>query len=138
MCRVVQPAFDRVISAGLTLPGVVVETKYDGSPVLKLHGCFVAGVATHCSADPDTLVVRCSQEDRESMIADAPDVYYLTDKYSAHPVLLARLSRLDADALRDLLRMSWQLTDRKRGGRYRRGNGAARSRERQPTLRRSP
>jgi hypothetical protein len=33
-------------------------TKYDGSPVLKVDGIFMAGLATHPSAEPDTLVVR--------------------------------------------------------------------------------
>ena len=32
------------------------------------------------------------------------------DYYEKHPVVLARLSRLNRDALRDLLSVSWRLT----------------------------
>jgi hypothetical protein len=106
-------AFDIVITVGLGLPGVEAATKYDGSPVLKLGGCFMAGLATHRSADPNTLVVRASIDEREWLIADAPDTYYLTDYYRAYPLVLVRLSRIDRDALRDLLSVSWRMTSKK-------------------------
>ena len=56
--QIVACAFDIVRTIGLELPGVEATTKYDGSPVLKLDGIFVAGLAMHPSAEPDTLVVR--------------------------------------------------------------------------------
>ena len=77
--RIPSAAFAVVEEVGLTLPGVVVATKYDGSPLLKLGGCFMAGLATHATAEPDTLVVRMSPDDRALLIADAPDTYYVTD-----------------------------------------------------------
>ena len=95
---------------GLALPDVEATTKYDGSPVLKVGGAFMAGLATHRSAEPDTLVVRIGFEDRKRLLEDAPETYYLTDHYRIHPVVLARLSRVDRDALRDLLCVSWRLT----------------------------
>jgi hypothetical protein len=105
--------FEIVRAVGLALPGVEAATKYDGSPVLKLNGCFMAGLATHPSAEPDTLVVRACHEDRELLITDAPETYYLTDYYRSYPLLLVRLSRVDRDALRDLLSVSWRLTSQK-------------------------
>lgn len=102
--------FATVRKVGLTLPGVEAATKYDGSPVLKLGRCFLAGLATHASAEPATLVVRADADEREGFLADAPDVYYLTDYYRRHPVVLVRLARIDRDALRDVLSMSWRLT----------------------------
>jgi hypothetical protein len=103
-------AFETVRTVGLALPDVEAATKYDGSPVLKAGGSFMAGLATHRSAEPGTLVVRAGLEERESLLEDAPETYYLTDYYRRHPVVLARLSRLDRDALRDLLSVSWRLT----------------------------
>jgi hypothetical protein len=103
-------AFNRVRVVGLTLPGVEAATRYDGSPVLKLGGCFMAGLATHHSAEPDTLVVRVGFEEREWLLEDAHETYYLTDYYRSYPLVLVRLSRVDRDALRDLLSVSWQLT----------------------------
>jgi hypothetical protein len=103
-------AFDRVRVVGLTLPDVEAATKYDGSPVLKLGGCFMAGLATHRSAEPDTLVVRIGFEERQWFLEDAPETYYLTDYYRKHPVVLVRLARVDRDVLRDLLSISWRMT----------------------------
>jgi hypothetical protein len=105
--------FEIVRAVGLTLPDVEATTKYDGSPVLKLNGCFMAGLATHPSAEPDTLVVRVGYEEREWLIADAPETYYLTDYYRSYPLLLVRMSRVDRDALHDLLSVSWRLTSLK-------------------------
>ena len=105
--------FEMVRTVGLALPDVEEATKYDGSPVLKLGGSFMAGLATHPSAEPDTLVVRSGYEDREWLIADAPETYYLTDYYRSYPLVLVRLSRIDRDALRDLLSVSWRLTSAK-------------------------
>ena len=108
-------AFDLVRSVGLDLPDVEAVTKYDGSPMLKVGGSFMAGLATHPSAEPDTLVVRAGLEEREWLMADAPDTYYLTDHYRSYPLILVRLSQVDRDALRDLLSVSRRLTLEKRG-----------------------
>jgi hypothetical protein len=120
-------AFDRVRTAGLALTGVEATTKYDGSPILKAGGSFMAGLATHRSAEPDTLVVRAGFEEREGLLADAPAVYYVTEYYRKHPVVLVRLSRIDRDALRDLLAASWRLAMMKAGKR-----GATRRRGTRP------
>ena len=102
-------AFDTVKALGLTLPDVEASTKYDGSPVLKAGGSFMAGVATHPSAEHGSLVVRVDLEERASLIEEAPQTYYVTDYYRPHPVVLVRLSRIDRDALRDLLSVSRRL-----------------------------
>ncbi len=113
--------FDLVRTVGLTLPDVEATTRYDGSPVLKVNGMFMAGLATHASAEADTLVVRAELEARELLIEDAPDVYYLTDYYRPYPLVLVRLARVDREALHDLLSVSWRMTVAK--GRKARRNG---------------
>jgi len=74
----------------------------------------MAGLATHPSAEPNTLVVRADVELREALLEDAPDVYYLTDYYRKYPLVLARLTRIDREALHDLLSVSRRLTLAKR------------------------
>ena len=102
--------FERVREVGLALPDVEAAIRYDGSPVLKVGGCFMAGLAITRSAEPNTLVVRVGFEERAYLLEDAPDTYYLTDSYrdSSHrpgpPVAYRR------DALRDLLSVSRRLT----------------------------
>ncbi len=111
--------FDVVKALGLTLPDVEATLRYDGSPVLKLGGIFMAGLATHPSAEPDTLVVRYDVDERQWLIDDAPQTYYLTDYYRRYPLVLVRISRIEPQALRDVLSVSWRMTvpkTRLRGG----------------------
>src|SRR5215469_7056619 len=107
-------AFEVVKELGCTLPNVDATTRYGGSPVLKAHGVFMAGLAMHASAEPDTLVVRAEIEEREGLLEDAPDTYYVTDYYRSYPVVLVRLSLLNRTVLRELLAGSWRMTLKKR------------------------
>ena len=127
-------AFDCVAAVGLALPGVEVATNYAGWPVLKLGGAFMAGLASHYSAEPETLIVRIALDDRDMLLEDAPDTYYVTDYYRPHPVVLVRLSQIDRDALHDLLAMSWRLTMPKARMR-RRSRSSGRSRPPNPLRR---
>lgn len=110
MRRQVPDPFARVRAAGLALPRVEEATRYDGSPVLRMDGVFVAGLATHASAEPGTLVVRADIDTRAGYLEDAPEAYHLTAYYKRHPVLLVRLDRVDDVTLRDLLATSYRLT----------------------------
>ena len=102
--------FEVVKATGLTLPDVEATTRYDGSPVLKVAGVFMAGLATHASAEPDTLVVRADLDERQRFIEDAPETYYLTDYYRRYPLVLVRLQQVTREALRELLSLSRSLT----------------------------
>ena len=108
-------AFGIVRDLARAWPDVEAATKYDGSPVLKCHRCFMAGMAVPPAADPDTLVVRIDPEARQWLLEDAPDTYYLTDYHERHPVVLVRLAQIDREALRDLLAMARRETLRKAG-----------------------
>jgi hypothetical protein len=96
-----------VRTLGLALPGVEEGTAY-GSPALRLHGKIVACLAVNRSAEPNTLVVCIDRAQREELVAEEPQTYYLTDHYVDYPCVLVRLSRIRKDALRDLLLMAWQ------------------------------
>ena len=107
-------AFDIVKELGCSLPNVEATTRYDRSPVLKVHGIFMAGLAMHASAEPDTLIVRAEFEEREGLLEDAPETYYVTDYYRRYPVVLVRLPLLKHEVLRELLGRSWRMTAAKR------------------------
>jgi len=112
--------FDIVRTVGLELPGVEASIRYDGSPVLKVGGVFVAGLATHESAEADSLVVRVDLEERELLLEDAPETYYVTDYYQRYPLVLVRLSHVNRDALHDLLSVSRRLAlEKTKAGRVR-------------------
>ncbi len=74
-----------------------------GSPALKLGGRLVACIASNKSAEPDTLVLRTTFEQRDVMIAEEPETYYLKPHYETFPVVLVRLSRVSREAMQDLL-----------------------------------
>lgn len=95
-----------VEAAGRALPGIECATRYDGARVWRVQNVFLAGMATHASAEPGSLVVKVDPADRTGLLEDAPDTYYLTEYYRRHPVVLVRLSHIAADALRDLLTMA--------------------------------
>jgi hypothetical protein len=98
---------DTVRKIGLALEGVEDSTAY-GAFALKVSGKLMACVPTHRSAEPDSLVLKVDFEQRAELIAAAPEVYYVTDHYVDYPSVLVRLSRINPDALRDLLRMAWR------------------------------
>lgn len=73
-------SFERVQQLGLVLPGVVLAT-YFGMPALKLDGQMLACMASHKSAEPNTLVVRIDFFERDLRVANEPEIYYLKPHY---------------------------------------------------------
>lgn len=70
--------FTRVERIGRTLPDAEVATAW-GQPALKVHGRMFACMASHKSAEPNTLVVMMDFPDRDALIQDDPETYYLKD-----------------------------------------------------------
>jgi hypothetical protein len=111
-----QTGFDLVRKLGLTLPDVEESTTF-GKPSLKVRGRMFACIASHKSAEPNTLVIRMDFDERDELIATDPSTYYLKDHYVGYPCVLIRLSRVHPDALRDLLLTAWRFvsaSDRRR------------------------
>lgn len=94
--------FKDVETIGRTLPGVEVTTTW-GQPTLKVRGKMFVCVPSHRSAEPDSLVVMMDFADRDALVEDDPDTYYLKEHYLGYPCVLVRLSRVHPDALRDLV-----------------------------------
>ncbi|HEU4890977.1 MAG TPA: MmcQ/YjbR family DNA-binding protein [Vicinamibacterales bacterium] len=94
--------FKTVEAIGRTLPDVEVTTAW-GSPALKVRGRMFVCIASNKAAEPNTLVAMMDFADRDALITDDPVVYYLKDHYVGYPCVLARLSRIRRDALRDLV-----------------------------------
>lgn len=94
--------FETVEAIGRTLPDVEVTTTW-GHPALKVRGRMFVCMASHKSAEPGTLVVMMGFAERDALVADDPDTYYLQDHYLNYPCVLVRLSRVHIDALRDLV-----------------------------------
>ena len=99
--------FETVQKIAAELPGVKANTSPRGTE-LKAGGKLMACTAINKSAEPNSLMVRIDNDQRDALIADAPETYYITSHYENYPVVLVRLSRIQSDALRDLLHASWR------------------------------
>ena len=105
-------SFKKVESIGRTLPDVEVTTAY-GQPALKVRGRMFACMASHRSAEPNTLVVMMDFADRDALLEDDPATYYLKEHYVNYPCVLVRLSRVGADALQDLVTGAYRFVSAK-------------------------
>ena len=107
--------FDTVREIALELPDVEDASVY-GSPAIRVRGKLMTCMAINKSAEPGSLGVRIDFDQRAELVATAPEVYYFTDHYANYPMVLVRLSRIQQDVLRDLLRASWRFVTAKAPG----------------------
>ncbi|MFE1100868.1 MmcQ/YjbR family DNA-binding protein [Nocardiopsis alba] len=93
----------RRIASGL--PGVSEKPCY-GTPGFYVRGRLFARI--HDA--PEVLVLwRASVEERDELIASAPDAFFTTDHYRNHASVLVRLPRIDMEELAELLAESRDL-----------------------------
>ena len=96
--------FETVRKMALALDHTEEGTSY-GTPAFKVRGALFARLRP----DLDALVVHMPIDDRQELIAADPETYFITDHYLNYPWILVRLSRVDPDAMQDLLKMAWRL-----------------------------
>ena len=99
------------IAAAMKLGGSLADVERTttwGAPTLKVRGKMMACKAINKAVEPNTIVVCMSLTERDELIAADPETYYLKPHYEDYPCVLVRLSKIQPDALRDLLRMGWE------------------------------
>ena len=96
--------FKDVRKIALSLGNVEEGTSY-GTAAFKSGGKLLARIRE----DGGSLVIGTTFEKREEMMAAEPDVYHITEHYRNYPWVLVRLSRANADAVRDLLKRALRL-----------------------------
>ena len=118
--------FDTVREIGRQLPGVEAGTAY-GSPMLRVNGRIFTGIAVNRQAEPDSLMVYVADfEQRDMLLEEDPDTYYVKPHYERAPVVLVRLSRVTREALEDLVRGAHRIVSRMPPARRRARKPAAR------------
>jgi hypothetical protein len=70
-----------------TVTAVEESTSY-GTPALKIKGKLIARLLD----DQQTLVLRCTWEERERLLTISPEAYFLTEHYRKHPWVLLNLA----------------------------------------------
>jgi hypothetical protein len=84
-------------------PGIEEGLSY-GTPAFKVGGKLLLRM----HQDGESLVIRIDLFNREILLHAEPDIFYVTDHYESHPLMLARLSKLRPEMLRDLLEQAWR------------------------------
>jgi hypothetical protein len=87
----------------LALPGVEEGTSY-GTPAWKVKGKLFA----RQHQNGESLVIAIDFADREALMEEDPETFYITDHYLNYPWVLVRLAKVRADQLPDLLRQAWR------------------------------
>jgi len=82
-----------------------VGTTY-GSPALKLNGRALACVPINKSAEPNSAAFFIDIDQRTTLIAAKPEIYYVTDHYEPHPTVLVRLSRIKREEIGKLFELA--------------------------------
>jgi hypothetical protein len=114
-------SFKTVAAIGRTLPEVEVATAW-GQPALKVHGKMFACMASHRSAEPNSLVVMMDFAERDAVVKDDPETYYLKPHYVNYPCVLVRLSRVRGDALRDVVSGAYRFVSAEMKGKSSKGS----------------
>ena len=76
------------------MPEVAEATSY-GTPALRARTKFLCRVK-----GPDTIVMMCPLEEKEMLMAAAPDIYFETDHYKGWPAVLVRIRSISIAELR--------------------------------------
>ena len=101
--------FDTVRRLASALPGVEEGLSY-GTPALRVRGKLIARLRE----DGESLVVMIDLPDREVLMQADPQTFHITEHYRNYPAMLVRLSKVDVEALRELLEDAWRRAAPKR------------------------
>ncbi|HVZ23557.1 MAG TPA: MmcQ/YjbR family DNA-binding protein [Vicinamibacterales bacterium] len=95
--------FETVREIALTLPGAEEGTAY-GTPVLRVNGHIFAGIPINKEVEPNSLGIWLTDVDeRDALIEEEPETYYVKPHYQSYPIVLVRLGRVSREALEDLV-----------------------------------
>ena len=95
------PSWEDVCELGGELPEVEVGTWY-GTPALKVRGKGFARLR-----EDGALVVMIDVLEREALMQEDPETFYITPHYADWPAMLVNLDRIGPQELRERLTESW-------------------------------
>jgi hypothetical protein len=93
--------WNTVVELGSSLPEVEESTWY-GTPALKVRGKGFARLR-----EDGALVVMVDFLEREALMQEDPETFYITPHYQDWPAMLINLERVELEELRERLIESW-------------------------------
>jgi hypothetical protein len=97
------PTWRDAIAIARTLPCVEVSTWY-GTPGLKVSGKGFARLRTEAEGG---LVLMCSLEEKRRLLESGEPAYYTTPHYDGYGSIIVNVSKVDREALHELIVQSW-------------------------------
>lgn len=98
------PSWDDVVAIGRGLPEVEESTWYR-TPSLKVRGKGFARLRTEAEG---LLVLMCSLEEKEALLASDDPAFTTTPHYDGYGAVLVDLERVDAAQLVELVEEAWR------------------------------
>jgi len=103
MARKQAITFETVREIARKLPGTEEGLAY-GTPVLRVNGHIFTGIPINKEVEPNSLGIWLTDvEQRDALIEEEPETYYVKPHYESYPIVLVRLSRVSREALEDLV-----------------------------------
>ena len=96
-------SYETIRRMAMTFPDVEEGTSY-GTAALKVKGKLFVRLRPEL----DSIVLKMPFDRREELMAADPETYYITEHYREYEWILVRLSKVRAEALRDLLLGAWR------------------------------
>ena len=96
--------WQQLCKLGRELPEVVEDTWY-GTPALKVRG---KGFVRLKEDNESVVFLLDDVDDQELLIAERPEIYYITAHYRGYAAVLARLARLRVQECRIRLEQAWR------------------------------
>ena len=96
--------FDEIRQIAMSFPNVEEHLIFK-LPTFRIGQRYLAGIAR---IDPDTLILKVPDRlEREYLLAEKPDIYYMADHYANFECVLVRMPVADPAELRDLFEQAW-------------------------------
>jgi hypothetical protein len=93
--------YGTVRDLALALADVEEGSSY-GTPAMRVKGKLFVRLRE----DPDSLAIRMPFEQRTKLMRSNPKTYYITDHYRDYEWMLVRLSKVEAEAMKELLEIA--------------------------------
>jgi hypothetical protein len=103
--------WDQVMAFARTLPATELgDPATQSQPGVRFRRATIAWLRE----DGETMVVKTSFEDREILMREDPETFFITPHYKTFPGVLVRLDTVDFDHLCDLITDAWRARATKR------------------------
>jgi hypothetical protein len=103
-------SWNEVVEFARAFDGVEVSLSY-GEPSLKVGKALLT---RHRAADDSIVLKGVDPDERDTLIARSPDVFFLEDHYAGYDIVLARLAAASLDQLTSLIERTWRILAPKR------------------------